>query len=114
MVKFFSILSLLAIGAGFARGGVAGSLTGLVFVVGTGSGLAILVASSGTGVAREPHINLAHRIGGFVSLVGCAAGSFYGSWSRGWMWGLAGFVAGIGVTLLVGFTLQQVVKEKSQ
>ena len=54
-----AIAALLAIGYGFRVAGVLGALTGLVAVLGVGSGLAIATAESGTGVAASGGVRAA-------------------------------------------------------
>ena len=99
------IVSLLAMGAGLAAAGLVGMLTGLVAVIGTGSGLAIAAAETGTAVATRGPVRVAQRLGGLVSAIACAGGAYYGGWALGWIWGGAGYLAGMGTFSLLNFAL---------
>ena len=82
------IAALLAIGYGFGMAGVLGSLTGLVAALGVGSGLAIAIAESATGVAASGGVRGAQRISGFLAAGACLTGAVWGGWTVGWLWGL--------------------------
>ena len=66
-----AIAALLATGYVLGMAGVLGGLTGLVAVLGVGSGLAIATAESGTGVAALGGVRAAQRIGGFLAAGAC-------------------------------------------
>jgi hypothetical protein len=95
------IAALIAIGYGFAAGGVLGALTGFVVAVGVGSGLAIANAERGTGVALAGATRSAQRIGGIVAAIGCLIGAYYGGWRFGWLWAAVGYSAGVLAALLL-------------
>ena len=98
-----ALAALLAIGYGFGVAGVLGALTGLVAVLGVGSGLAIATAESGTGVAASGGVRAAQRIGGFLAAGACLAGAVWGGWTVGWLWGLGGYIAGAVAGLAIGY-----------
>lgn len=87
-------VSLVAVGYGFAVGGVTGALTGLVAAVGTGSGLAIALAEGGTGVAARGLMRSGQRAGGLLAATGCILAVYFGGWTWGWAWGIAGYAGG--------------------
>jgi hypothetical protein len=100
------LVALFLIGFGVAAGGWRGGLTGLIASIGVGSGLAILRAEGGTGVAEiNPAARRAQRSGGLVAAVACLAGVFYGGWTFGWLWGLGGYLAGMVVAVALGATV---------
>ena len=94
------VVTLLAMGAGFAAHGLVGTLTGIVAAVGTGSGLAIAAAERGTGVTAAGPVRIGQRLGGLISAAGCLAGAFYGGWGLGWLWGGVGYAAGMVASLV--------------
>ncbi len=103
MQALAALVALLAIGFGFAAGGILGTLTGLVATVGVGSGLAIALAEVGTDVAAGGAVRTGQRIGGVLAAAGCLAGVLQGGWSLGWLWGFGGYVVGgIAAVVLVG------------
>ena len=101
-----AIAALLAIGYGFGMAGVLGALTGLVAVLGVGSGLAIATAESGTSVAASGDVRTAQRIGGFLAAGACLVGAVWGSWTVGSLWGLGGYIAGAVAGLAIGFVMR--------
>ena len=105
------IAALLATGYGFGMAGVLGGLTGLVAVIGVGSGLAIATAESGTGVAASGVLRAAQRIGGFLAAGACLTGAVWGGWTVGWLWGLGGYIAGVALAVVLGFVMRSVRQE---
>lgn len=93
--------ALFAIGYGFASAGVWGALTGFIAAVGGGSGFAIAMAESGTGVSVGGVSRTAQRVGGLVAGGGCLAGAYFGGWRLGWLWGIGGYGVGTLVALCV-------------
>jgi len=87
---------------GLGRDGWVGALTGAVAVFAIGSGLAIFIAESGTGVDEAGRIGSVQRLGGAVAAVASLAGVAYGGWRSGWLWAAAGYLLGIAVALVVG------------
>ncbi|MEX2261098.1 MAG: hypothetical protein WD696_04065 [Bryobacteraceae bacterium] len=101
------LAALFLLGYGFAVGGWRGGLTGLVASIGVGSGLAILRAERGTGIAEvNPAARRAQRLGGLAAAVACLTGVLYGEWTSGWLWGLGGYLAGIVVAVSLGATVK--------
>ena len=98
-----AIAALLATGYGFGMAGVLGGLTGLVAVLGVGSGLAIATAESGTGVTASGGVRAAQRIGGFLAAGVCLTGAVWGGWTVGWLWGLGGYIAGAAAGVVLSF-----------
>ena len=107
MQGFAAIAALLATGYGLGMAGVLGGLTGLVAVLGVGSGLAIATAESGTGVAVSGGVRAAQRIGGFLAAGACLTGAIWGGWTVGWLWGLGGYIAGAAVGVVLGFVMRR-------
>ena len=100
------IVGLLAIGYGYGMAGVLGSLSGLVAVIGVGSGLAIAASKSGTGVAASGGMRTVQRIGGFLAAGACLAGTVWGGWTAGWLWGLGGYIAGSASGVAIGIVMK--------
>lgn len=94
MQRLTVIAGLIAIGWGFQVAGVLGALTGLIGALGTGSGLSIAAAESGTSVSRAGPRRSAQRLGGFLAALGSLVGALYGGWQFGWAWAIAGYIAG--------------------
>ena len=95
MLTFLALASLVAVVVGWMAAGVLGVLTGIVAVVGTGSGLAILIGAQGTGLSDKRVLRSSQRVGGIVAAMLCALGALHGGWGWGWAWGLGGYVAGM-------------------
>ena len=108
------VVAFLAIGYGFAAGGLVGALTGLVAALGVGSGLAISAAEQGTDVEGAGPLRTAQRIGGILAAAGCLAGVIRGGWSTGWLWGIGGYLAGAATSLVVLAPLLAVRKVRSR
>ena len=109
-----AIAALLAAGYGFGVAGVLGGLTGLVAVLGVGSGLAIATAESGTGVAASGGVRSAQRIGGFLAAGACLTGAVWGGWTVGGLWGLGGYIAGAAAGAMLGLVKRSVRQEPLQ
>ncbi len=107
-------VGLVAVGYGFAVGGIAGALTGLVAAVGTGSGLAIAIGEGGTGVAASGVMRRAQRMGGILAACGCLAAAYLGGWPWGWAWGVAGYAAGVAVALVLWAISRRGVEDGNQ
>lgn len=106
MQRIGVIATLMAIGAGFSAGGLLGVLTAAVAAIGTFSGLAILLAESGTGVDSDPSVRRIQQIGGLLSAAGCVAGAFYGGWQYGWLWALGGYATGVALMLVIAWAIR--------
>ena len=107
-------VGLVAVGYGFAVGGIAGALTGVVAAVGTGSGLAIAFAEGGTGVAAAGLMRGAQRMGGFLAACGCLVAAYFGGWTWGWAWGVAGYAAGAAAALVLWALSRRVAEDGGQ
>jgi hypothetical protein len=107
------VASLVAIGYGYAVGGLFGALTGLVAALGVGSGLAITLAEGVTAVAARGATRQAQRLGGALSAGGCLAGALHGGWHFGWAWGVVGYLAGAVAALVVGLSLMITARYRS-
>ena len=105
------IVGLLAIGYGYHMAGFLGSMTGLFTSVGVGSGLAVALAESGTGVAASGFKRTAQRIGGFIAAGACLTGAIWGGWTVGWLWGLGGYLAGVVSGVVFAFAMRIVHQE---
>ena len=102
------LAGLFLMGFGFSRGGWLGAFTGFVSAVGIGSGLAIARGEDGTEVAEaNSNMGRSQRVGGIVAAAFCLAGSWYGGWDRGWLWGVGGYLAGMLSTVIAGMLLRK-------
>ncbi len=108
MLNLTALAALVAAGYGFVTAGIFGALTGLVAVVGVGSGLAISVGEISTGVAPTK-TGLGHwqRRGGILAAFLCGVAAYYGGWTLGWVWGIGGYAAGV-ILALLGYFLSSV------
>jgi hypothetical protein len=101
MQMIIGIASLALAAYGFTQAGVFGILTGIVAGFGVGSGLSIFTAHEISEVSTSTPERAAQRLGGLVAIVACAAGVYFGGWTFGSVFGLAGYFAGMLTTLLL-------------
>jgi hypothetical protein len=94
-----TVAALVVASYGFRVGGVLGAMTGFVTAVGVALGL-VVVFRKNDGSASPTRTT--ERIMGALAVLGCLAGSFYGGWRLGWLWGVGGYFFGLVSGLLVG------------
>jgi hypothetical protein len=107
MQAIIGLISLALAAYGFTHAGVLGVLTGLIAGFGVGSGLSIVVAKNLAEASTSPRERAAQRVGGLISAIACAAGVYYGGWSLGSLFGMAGYASGIVATLLLAIALRR-------
>src|SRR5690348_11139850 len=101
MQKLAGLLSMLAAGYGFVRGGFLGAFTGFVVVVAVASGLVIARGGTDSTVAVENlKMRRAQRLGGITVALGASTGAYMGGWHFGWAGALLGSALGLVVMLL--------------
>ncbi len=107
MQAIIGLISLALAAYGFTQAGVLGVLTGAIAGFGVGSGLSVLATKDFAEVSTKGRERTAQRLGGLISAIACAAGVYYGGWSFGSLFGMAGYAIGIIATLLLAFVLRR-------
>ena len=101
MQPIIGLISLALAAYGFTQDGVLGVLTGLIAGFGVASGLWILAATKVSDEPSSPAERNAQRLGGLISAIACAAGIYFGGWTLGSVFGMAGYALGILATFLL-------------